>query len=344
MSPEAGSAGLATRAARVSLILVWVTGVVQALLGGGGFPVLGGGFPVPGGAIGVLTGVLPLVGIMLVTTRRPGPLPPTRAGLTLVCVLLVALSVLAFFDLADRSAAELWLFSINSYLAAGLIIRGNPLSGAVGATGVVMLGLAWGVATRQNPAGLVEMLAPAVSAAVIATLWRVVLRAVTGQERAVRAEARRAEGEAYAAEVAAQRSRHEVAEIVRLAGPPLTDLAAGRTIDEQFLRELTVAEGGIRDRIRAADLVHPDLAAAIAEARARGARVLLLGAEQPGEDPLSDRLAAALADVVTAAQDATIQVRPGGVVSVLARAADGSAVRLLFDADGQRVNGQIIGT
>lgn len=336
MSPEAGSAGLATRAARVALILVWGTGVVQALLGGG--------FPLPGGMIGVLTGALPLVGIVLVTTRPSGPLPPARAGLVLVCVLLVALSVLTFFDIADRRAGEIWLFSINSYLAAGLIIRGNPVAGWAGVGGVVGLGLIWGTTSAQSASGLVEMLAPAVSAAVVATIWRAVLSAATGQERAARAGTRRAEREARAAEAAARDSRREVAEILRIARPPLADLAGGRTIDERFLRELAVAEGEIRDRIRAADLVHPGLAAAVAQARGRGARVLLLGAEEPGEDPMSDPLAAALADVVAASLDVTIQVRDGGIVSVLARIADGPSVRVLLDRDGQRVNGQIIGT
>lgn len=339
MSSGSAGLGLSTRTARVALVLVWATGVVQALLAGR--------FSVLGGPIGVLSYALPLLGAILVTSRRSGPLSRGGAVVVLSGVLLVALSVLAFLDITHRGASEIWLFSANSYLAALLIVRGNVLAGTAGAAGVVGLVVAWGVATGQRPADLLELMVPGMSAALIGALWVGVLAVVMRREREAAVRAEREQSEARAAEAVASASRSEVADILRLAGPPLADLITGRTIDAGFLRELTVAEGGIRDRIRAADLIHPRLERAVAVARARGAHVVLLGAEGAGGRGMSDALADAIVDVVQASAEITIQARgerPGGIVSMLARLGDGPSVRILLDEDGQRVNGQIIGT
>lgn len=339
MSPGSTASGLSTRTARVALVLVWATGVVQALLAGR--------FSVMGGPIGVLSYALPLLGAILVTSPRRGPLSRGAALVVMCGVLLVALSVLAFLDLTNRGPSEIWLFSANSTLAALLIVRRNTGAGVVGAVGVLAFVAAWGVATGQHPENLIELVAPGATATLIGGLWVWVLTVVMRRERDAAARAEREQSEVRAAEAVAFASRSEVADILRLAGPPLTDLIAGRTIDAGFLRELTVAEGGVRDRIRAADLIHPRLERAVAAARARGAHVVLLGAEGADGRPMSDALADALGDVVEAADAITIQARgepAGGIVSVLARLGDGASVRILLDEDGQRVNGQIIGT
>ncbi|WP_251438773.1 hypothetical protein [Microbacterium sp. USTB-Y] len=339
VSPGSAALGLSTRTARVALVLVWATGLVQALLAGR--------FSVLGGAIGVLSYALPLLGAILVTSRRPGPLSRGAALMVLGGVLFVALSVLAFLGVTDRGASEIWLFSANSYLAALLIIRRNTFAGVAGAVGVLAFVVVWGTATGQRPEDLVELVAPGMSAALIGALWAGVLAVAVRRERAAAVRAEREQREARAAEAVASASRSEVAGILRLAGPPLSDLIAGRTIEAEFLRELTVVEGAIRDRIRAADLAHPRLERAIAGARARGAHVVLLGAEGAGGRPMPDALADAIIDVVEASAGITIQARgerPGGIVSILARLGDGPSVRILLDEQGQRVNGQIIGT
>ncbi|KRC46796.1 hypothetical protein ASE16_15425 [Leifsonia sp. Root227] len=339
MSPapaRTASAGLATTGARVALIVVWLTGVAQA--------VLGGWFPDSGGAIGVVGFLLPLAGAVLVTSPAPGPLPRRRALIVLAGLLVVAVSVLLFLELADPSAGEVWLFNVNSYLAALLIMRGNVVIGGIGTVAVVAFALAWGVYSGRLGVDLAELVLPAVSAAIVGATWRFVLAAVVRREHSARERAALADAEARAAEDATRASRAELAEILRIARPSLNDLAAGRTIDDGFLRQLTVAEGGIRDRIRAAGLAHPALAEAVDAARRGGARVLMLGGEDPSGAVISDTLAGALAELVAQTVDITIQARGRGVVSVLMRPEGGPAVRVLLDAEGQPANGQTSGT
>jgi hypothetical protein len=316
--------------------VVWVTGVVQA--------VLAGRLPVLGGAISVVSYLLPLVGAVLVTTPRPGPLPRTRALTVLAGVLMVAVSVLSFLEVTGHTASEIWLFSVNSYLAALLIVRGNSVIGGIGTATVVMLAVATGVIGGQRPADIASLAAPAISAAIVGVTWRFLLAAIVRHEHAASERAAFADAAAHAAEDATRASRAELAEILRIAQPALTDLAAGRMIDEPFLRQLTVAEGATRDRIRASGLAHPLLAEAVAAARGRGTRVLMLGAEDPSGAQISDALAEALSELVAHAVDITIQARGSGVVSVLARPEGGPARRVLLDADGQPENGQITGT
>ncbi|KQR52369.1 hypothetical protein ASF88_12550 [Leifsonia sp. Leaf336] len=330
------SAGLATTGARVALIVVWVTGVVQAILAGL--------LRDSGGAIGVVGFLLPLAGAVLVTWHVPGPLPRRRALIVLAGLLVGAMSLLPFLEVADRSASEIWLFNVNSYLAALLIMRGNVVIGTIGTVAVVAFALARGVISRQLGVDLAELVLPAVSGAVVGATWRFVLAAVVRREHAARERAALADAEARAAEDAARTSRAELAEILRIARPSLSDLAAGRTIDEDFVQQLTVAEGGIRDRIRAAELAHPVLVYAVDTARRGGARVLMLGGEDPSGAVVSDTLAEALAQLVAQAVDITIHARRSGVVSVLMRPAGGPAVRVLLDAEGQPANGQISGT
>lgn len=330
------SAGLATRGARIALIVVWVTGVVQA--------VLAGRLPVLGGAISVVSYLLPLVGAVLVTTPRPGPLSRARALTVLAGVLVVAVSVLSFLEVTGHTASEIWLFSVNSYLAALLIVRGNSVIGGIGTATVVILALALGVIDGQRPADIASLVAPAISAAIVGVTWRFLLAAIVRHEQAARERAAFADAAARAAEDATRASRAELDEILRIAQAALTDLAAGRMIDEPFLRQLTVAEGGIRDRIRAATLAHPVLARAVATARSRGARVLLLGAEDPSGTQISDALAGALSELVAHAVDITIQARGSGVVSVITHPETGPARHVLLDAAGQPENGQIAGT
>ena len=65
--------------------------------------------------------------------------------------------------------------------------------------------------------------------------------------------------------------------IARMAVPSLALIASGAPLDDDSRREIRVAEGQVRDHIRAPGLCHPALVRSVAEARRRGVRVLLLG-------------------------------------------------------------------
>lgn len=321
--------GLATPNARIAMVLVWASGIVHSALVGL--------FPAPTPAIGVTCLLVALIGVLIVTAPRPGRLPRADALIAVACSTLIALCVLAYADIADSPAGEVWLLTFASYLVALICARGNPVAGSVGAGLIVALLCTWGVATHQSPTGLLAMATPTVVSQLVGIVWFVGVRRMSRRETGVRTDALASATGVLAAAGARRRARRELAGILRLSRPLFERLAAGADVDEHMMRELAGVEGAIRDRIRAPGLHHPVLADALRAARERGVRVLLLGAEDHGAGSLPVEIAASILGIVSddAVVSLTIRELPGTTtdgVSVVAERADGSVRRTEYRA------------
>lgn len=344
---EPGAAGVGTRAARIGLVVVWLSGIVHSLVRAD-FAMFGW--------IGAATYLTALAGAFILTVVHPGGLTRAEGAALLFTTTAVLLSVLATADIGDSPASDIWLLNFVGYLLALTIARGSPWAGGIGIAVQLTLILIWSFATGQPADGVVEMLTLPVSAAIVGITWLLVFRAIVRRERRVPSASTREESRLMT-RVSAEAEltvAAELAQIARIAVPLLRRVARGDVIDEGFVNELTAAEGAIRDRIRAPELAHPVLTDAVDRARAVGIHVLVLGSageqdDTAGGEPISDALAAAMGDIIQTADAHTLTIRAlavsrGTGASLVSQNADGTADRWVLDAAGQPVNGQISGT
>lgn len=298
-----GAAGFDRGRARWALVVVWLSGVAYGFIGGSlpsRSPML------------ILAYLACLAAALLLTTRRPAPLTVAQAGALGVCAVFSSAVSLQF------EAADSWLLQFPSYLVAMLIPRGNPVLGGVPGAAIVALVIGWGIGAGQPPDQLVGMLADPVAALFVGYVWLLALRYFVGRERAARDAAADARASEAAALAASELAASELAEIEAVVAPVLDDLAAGRAFDEAFHADVAVAEAVVRDRIRVPQLRHPRLEAALAGARRRGVRVLLVG-EPSGTTGLDDATAGTLTGLVdsVAAGAVTIRSAPGRPLTVV---------------------------
>ena len=323
-----GAAGLATRGARATMATVWLLAVSWGL-GTRGLPEATG--------LDVLAYLVLLLGAIVLTSPQDGPLPPSRA------MVVVACSVLTFgLTLVSQApSGDSFLADLAAYLSALLIVRGNPFLGGTGAVAIVLTGLWWAGSSGAPPGTALRLLAIPVVSFVVGFLWRQLLNRIVRQAGIHHSEAARSALRAEALAEAAETNRRELAEVRDQVAPLLQRMAQGEPLDGAGRVELQVTEGAIRDWLRAPELRHPALVAAIADLRRRGVHVLVLGAD--GE-PLAPALADAVTTVVTTAQGSRVTIRaipPGRPARASVVVEDGDRVeRTMLDADGRIVERQ----
>ncbi|MGC3995555.1 MAG: hypothetical protein QM779_15790 [Propionicimonas sp.] len=322
-----GGAGLTEPVARVAMVLMWAAGCV-------GEAVITERFAVSGW-LGVIAYLLPL-GAAITITAPHVPLRRTELVVVLVCTIVpIALAVAQMTRAEDHG-----LVNICCYYLVLLMPRGHPVVGGAGGGAVIAGMLTWGAVTGRPPADLFELLLMPVTALVAASACSVLLASIVRRVRRAIGTADAAQLEVEAASVAEVEYRRRMAELADQVRPVLTQLADGEPLTPDLHRHLAVVEGDVRDRLRAAELRHPALAAAVARSRARGVSVLLLGrrGELPAE-PLADGVVRHLIDALDQPdlRSATIRAvppgRPGVVTAVLETARGVERVEL--DAQGR---------
>ncbi|MCK2037292.1 hypothetical protein KZC51_14250 [Microbacterium sp. SSW1-49] len=298
MPSGTGAAGLATRAARLAMIAVWCCGIAQGALEGLFSP------PVPAYLLALL---VVLAGAIVLTHRSDEPLRGVRAWAVPAATLAATVLMLSVL----HEAGETWVIYFASYLVALQIGRGNPMIGGIGLGAQIALILGWGSLTGQTAAGMVDMLSIPIMSGVLGVIWRLTLRSIVARERAHRSEAAESARKAAAARAAAAQYRRELGAIAAEVQQVLERVRDADELDEDFLTELTMREGTIRDRIRSPRLHHPALADAAADARLRGVRVAVLGSHVPDAPRISDRTAAQVAAVLDGIADGSVVISSG---------------------------------
>lgn len=301
-----GGAGLGTRPARWALITVWAlivtNGVIQAVLS-------------PTFTLRLLPFIIALIGAILLTTPGDRTLTWNLALGTTSCAVIGGALTVFLTEPAGFSA----LFNFCSYLTALLFARGNTVVGGFGSGVLIILGLAYAVVNDWTSQSISGLLAVPVMAACVGVIWQIVLRRIVAREHSHRTKSARA---SLATEIAAEAvaaNRRELNEVITLVTPVLEHIGAGKKLDDQMRRELSVVEASVRDRIRSPGLQHPHIVEAVTTSRRRGVKVLLLG---DGAAGCSDELAHAIAALLEPLREGEVTIRalpPGreGSVSVL---------------------------
>ncbi|MFP1601832.1 hypothetical protein ACLD0U_03975 [Microbacterium sp. 2216-1] len=258
-----GASGLASSAARWTIVVAWFCIVASGVLDGAFTPL---NVWVPVAYLAAFAGIFAL------TDARDSPLLGARAlavpALSIVSTLLILLGT--------QGTEAYWLVNFASYLTALQIARGNTAAGLSGAVLQAACVGAWAVVTEQSSTVVVSMLTIPATALILSAVWRTVLRGIVQRERSHRSDSAEAERVATAAATAAEKYRQEFESIGTLVRPTLQRISAGEPMTDDLRTEVVLLEARVRDRIRATRLQHPLLVAAASRARSRGITVTML--------------------------------------------------------------------
>jgi hypothetical protein len=326
IAAETGSGGFGTAGARWGFVILWVGGVISA--------VLGGGFGPTADAVWIYSAALALdlCAVLLVTEQSSRALSFGRAGATAVVAVLAASAGL----LAALQGSEIWVVANAATMAAILFARGNGRWAAPGVVGCVAPTLVAGLAGRVDSGDVFYVLGVAGLMVPSAILWRPALLSILRREQEHRTVEARAQLEAEASAIAMSEYSRQLHRIRDDAAPLLTRIASAASLDRAELAELVVIEGAIRDRMRSPLARDEELIAAIARARRRGVRVLLLWDGDPAGVP--DRgLVRTLHEIVddTASGSLVIRGGQGRDEMWVVRSGDGAATRIVLDERGR---------
>jgi len=291
--------GLVSRPARYALLAGLAVGIAYGLHSD----------LVPGDRFGVVVYGLLLVGVIIVTSHGPGVLPYRQTLLLLV----VCFSAVGLTLALAAGPQGLWASTYAFYLLALLVSRGRPALSLGASIAFFAINLAWADAHGLGPGETAYMLTLPVLASLAVWVWFWANGYFGRREMRAQAELEAVRLKIAAEEEAEHGYRAEMDRIAQMAEPVLARIAAGETVDEGSRREIRAAEGQVRDYIRAPGLCHPALVGAVAAARRRGVRVLLLGGADRGAvlpEPVAMRLCELVDRVETGS--VTIRMAPPG--------------------------------
>lgn len=324
---SAASSGLDGLPARAALMFVWVTGVVHGIIVG---------VFAQDVVLIVAAYVLAVCAAAAITSPPRGRLPLGPSIAVLACSAAIATIVLTSPDVDTT----VWLFDFASYPVALLIPRGRALLGGIGVG--VLLGAAtlWALTTAQPDPSWGRIVSGPLVGGAIGFAWMGTLRRIVARETRARTALERAELRSSAALAAARTFQRELARVAEESDAALREIAGAETLDEDAIRRISVVEGRIRDRLRAADLSHRRVSAGIDAARERGIAVLLIGSGggRGIGDGLADRILEQLA--TPGLQSLTVRRLPPGraaAVSVMGQTA-GGIMRAAFDESGDPID------
>lgn len=311
---DAASSGFSSRAARWIMVLVWGTGVLHgALLGQ---------FSATG-PWGVAAYTAALLGAVILTHQRPGPLSPYLAVALVLCAVFATTVVIIQYS----SSEGVWLLKFSSYVVALAIPRGNPILGGIGGLALVTISTAWAIGTHADTHEIVDVLANPIMSPIAGFIWLLVTRRFVERLDTARRAAAESEARKRIAVRVLQGYRTDLADIREIVEGSLADIISGRELDQVSRLRVSSVEARVRDGIRAPQLREPRLDEAISAARERGVEVVVLG-EPDHHRSLDPIVAAALVEFMSAPDLDRVTLRslpPGreGEVSVvLDRGAD----------------------
>lgn len=326
IASETGSGGFGTRGARWGFIILWVGGVLSA--------VLAGGFgPTPQSAWHYAAAlVLDLCAVLLVTEQGPRGLTFGRAGAAAVVSVLAASIGLV----ATVLGAEVWVIANATTMAAIIFARGNHRWATAAVLGCVLPFVVVGALGHVSTGDMIYVLGVAGLMVPSAILWRPALLSILRREQVHRTVEAQTALEAEASAIALAEYTRQLQRIRADAAPLLERLATADELDAAELGELAVIEGAIRDRMRSPLARDEELIAAIASARRRGVRVLLLWDGDPAGAP-DPGLVHELRTIVDAAASGSLVIRGGQGRDEMwvVRSDDEGVSRIVLDEKGR---------
>lgn len=317
--------GIRSRMARVAVLLVWVTGVIQTAW-------VSHRFAEP--SLVAVALVLTLVAAYLLSDPRGGD-PLRRGSAWLISAFLVINTLLVLWQIDPEHARTMaWTLQVGAYWCALLCLVGRWREGGVGVAALTALVVTWVVARGAPGSAGFAILAYPILAYALGIAWRALLERNIRTVSAHRSAERRAAITETAARDAIIRSQATLRVIDAMARGPLERITAGGTLEDGDRSRIRLAEASVRDRIRARKLAIDPLAGASTAARARGVEVLLLDDDDDVLDSVPatelSRLAALIADVPAGRVVIRVAPRGGPVGGTMVVDDGGSVVRHVF--------------
>lgn len=233
------------------------------------------------GARDVVEGEAPPLAI---GSRGPTILPVWALVLALACALLVPSSISVGVGEQSLTAPfATWYLGGIGALMTIVMVRRRPWAAWTGIVMLAIASIAWMGALEALSLGLVGSI---VWVGVAQLLLRSMDRAARDTARL--AQLQRAASVWQASQTGRQRERRvQVQRALAVAGPILTrTVSTGAELDEGEKLEARIAEGALRDEMRAPRLLDDDVRAELEHARRRGATVTVL--DEGGLDDLDD--------------------------------------------------------
>ncbi len=313
--------GIGTLGGRVTFLVGWLGGLAWVVLA---WPSL----PQPG--LVVFAAIWMLIAIVVGT--RPSVGIPTW-GVPILALTPVITSTALLLQWHQIHGEELWLLQLGADVGAMLALRGRVKMALAGGLFQV-LAVLWLTARIGVVAeGAALLMIPLITLTAGILLHRGLTRSLQANLSYRDAEAR-AQVARRAARQAAERAEAWLAQLSELAQPCLDELSLGQSSNPALRERCRNTAAAIRDLLRAPSLADGRLAAASADARARGVRVELFD-DGHTLTPLRPATLEQLAEALGALPSGRATVRvlpPGRAKAVTAVLDDGTDVaRLEFD-------------
>lgn len=247
-----------------------------------------------------VAGLVVLVGIgVLLSLDRHDPLMLSSAIIVAVAWTVVAAAI-SWHLLVPGGHAQ-WYFGAGTVSLFLVGLRGRILVAWLGFAALSAVVLAWAATTEVGIVTGILLVGKQLPILLVAVLFTVGLRRATATITRLTEET-----EMRAASEAADRASEDarasrLAELDAVATPLLRRLVDGRELTDADRADFVVAEAALRDGMRARSLVVPRVAEAAANARRRGAQVVLLDDRYP--DPPDAETFPAVVEAVVAALD-----------------------------------------
>ena len=258
---------------RGTLVLLWGYVVTIATLALWTLPDVDNPWP-------TLAGLVVLVGIgVLLSLDRHEPLLLSSAIIVAAAWTVVA-AVISWHLLEPGGHAQ-WYFGAGTVSLFLVSLRGRVLVAWLGFGALSGIILAWAATTHVGIVTGILLVGKQLPILLVAVLFTVGLRRATATITRLTDET-----EMRAAAEAADRASEDaratrLAELDAVATPLLQRLVDGRALTDADRADFVVAEAALRDGMRARSLVVPRIAEAAANARRRGAQVVLLDDRYP---------------------------------------------------------------
>lgn len=313
--------GIGTLGGRITFLVGWLGGLAWVVLA---WPSL----PQPGL---VVFGTIWMLIAIAVGTRPSVGIPAW--GVLMMALTPVITSAALLLQWHQIHGGELWLLQLGADIGAILALRGWVKTALVGGLlqVLVVLWLAARIGAVAQGAGL--LMIPLITLTAGILLHRGLTRSLQAN-LSYRDAAARARVARRAARQAAERAEAWLTQLSELAQPCLGELSLEQPSSPALRERCRDTAAAIRDLLRAPSLADGRLAAASADARARGIRVELFD-DGHTLTPLRPAILEQLAEALGALQSGRATVRvlpPGRAKAVTAVLDDGTDVaRLEFD-------------
>lgn len=240
--------------------------------------------------------------------------------------------------------ADAVVMGLLAFVLAFMCVRGRLWS-AWGGFGLSLVVIGLGQQIFGTQPTVVAAILPNTAVLLMATFFAAIVRPRAKQVYALREQTQQRSAAAAAQEAAILVRSQQLSYLDQQARPLLELIADGHALDDGVVEQCSLVAAALRDRIRAPGLDSPSITEGVWQARARGARVVLLDDRRTGspEEPALfrslQRVAVAALESAQKGGEVTVRLLPAGRDLLATVMVNGPEGRRLceFGHDGQPI-------